>query len=391
MVPEGWSQRRLGEFMSFKNGMNTEKSQYGSGEKFINVMDVFKNDTITKSKIIGAVQATEKQLVEYGVKYGDVLFNRTSETFDEIAMSAVYVDDASVTFGGFVIRGRPSQKVILPDYSIYAFQASDFRRQAIRFGQGAVRSNIGQKDLARVSIALPPIREQAKIAKLLSTWDKVIGIAERLLANSEKQKKALMQQLLTGNKRLPQFSSKWTDGVIQDVANITKGKALGSKDLSPGIFPVIAGGKTSPYTHSAYTHENAITVSASGAYAGYVAFHPYKIWASDCSVITNRKNSSIRFLYFWLQHNQKKIYSLQSGGAQPHVYSKDIASLKIAFPPLKEQESIAAIIETSAKECDLLKTELERLKQEKKALMQQLLTGKRRVNVSTTAKEACSA
>lgn len=121
MVPKGWEKNSLDSLFEFKNGLNTEKEQYGNGYKFVNVMDVFRNDILTESKIIGRVQVTDKQLEGYQLKYGDVLFNRTSETFDEIAIAAIYLDNAIATFGGFVIRARPKGNQIDPAYSVFCF------------------------------------------------------------------------------------------------------------------------------------------------------------------------------------------------------------------------------------------------------------------------------
>ncbi len=389
-MPEGWEQFTLGEFMDFKNGLNTDKSQYGSGIKFVNVMDVFGNDFLTQEIIVGRVQVPEKKLQENLLQYGDILLNRTSETFDEIAMSSTYLDSAPATFGGFVIRGRDRKNKLLPNFSVYAFQSSLFRQQVIRLGQGAVRANIGQKDLSKVILPVPPKAEQKKIAQILSTWDKAITTTEQLLANSQQQKKALMQQLLTGQKRLlgengVRFSGEWKHGLLKDIANVAKGKALSSKNLIEGDYPVIAGGKISPYTHNDFTHEYSITVSASGAYAGYVSFHPYKFWASDCSVVRAKSSANTLFIYQLLSYLQDKIYSLQSGGAQPHIYPKDLQTLKISYPCLAEQEAIASALTQVDSYIKLSQRKTEHLKAEKKALMQQLLTGKRRVKVDEDA------
>lgn len=390
MLPRAWVSCHLGDFMDFKNGLNADKSQYGHGLKFVNVMDVFGNDILTEDKIIGRVNVAEGQLEANLLKFGDVLFNRTSETFDEIAMSAVYLDDKPAVFGGFVIRARPNDGVLAPEYSVYLFQSSEFRGQVIKLGQGAVRANIGQKDLVKVKVLIPPFSEQKKIAQILSTWDKAITTTEQLLANSQQQKKALMQQLLTGKKRLldkngVRFGGEWKNGHLSDLGKITKGKALSSKDLIDGDYPVIAGGKSSPYNHRDFTHENVITVSASGAYAGYVAYHPYKLWASDCSVVIGKANSDICFVYQLMSHMQPKIYSLQSGGAQPHVYPKDLEVLRTNIPPLEEQQKIAVVLSAADQEISVLQQKLDALKQEKKALMQQLLTGKRRVRIDEAA------
>lgn len=385
MVPEGWELLTLGQLYEFKNGLNADKASYGHGVPFVNVMDIFAADQLSASSLRGTVAASEKTMREFSVNSGDVLFNRTSEIAKEIAFSAVYQDTQPAVFGGFVIRGRPKSDSIDIDYSRYLFKSTSFRKEAIKACQGAVRANISQKDLAKIEMRIPPLPEQKKIAQILSTWDQAITATERLLENSQQRKKGLMQQLLTGRKRLPGFEGEWEDGHLKDIAAISKGKALSSKDLEDGVFPVVAGGKTSPYTHKTYTHDHAITVSASGAYAGYVAYHEYKFWASDCSVVEASEESNIEFLYHLMTWNQQRIYALQSGGAQPHVYPKDLHAIRVLIPSKKEQQAIANILTTASKETEQLQNRVNRLKQEKKALMQQLLTGKRRVNVDTEA------
>lgn len=275
-------------------------------------------------------------------------------------------------------------------FVFYKLQSEVVQRSIIQLAGGSTFSRINLADIRKLKLNLPPLPEQKKIAKILSTWDKAISTTEQLLANSLQQKKALMQQLLTGKKRMldnngVRFSGEWKHGHLSDLGKIAKGKALSSKDLIDGDYPVIAGGKSSPYNHRDYTHENVITVSASGAYAGYVAYHPYKLWASDCSVVMGKSNSNIGFIYQLMSHTQSKIYSLQSGGAQPHVYPKDLEVLRVSIPPIDEQQKIAAVLSTADQEISALQQKLDALKQEKKALMQQLLTGKRRVKVEEAA------
>lgn len=279
--------------------------------------------------------------------------------------------------------------VLHPDYEVdyyYQFLVSQYENIREMANSGG-QENLSGGIVKSIQVPVPPLPEQKKIAQILCTWDKAITTAEQLLANSQQQKKALMQQLLTGKKRLldqngVRFSGEWKHGHLSDLGKITKGKALSSKDLLNGDYPVIAGGKSSPYNHRDFTHENVITVSASGAYAGYVAYHPYKLWASDCSVVIDKANSDICFIYQLMSHMQSKIYSLQSGGAQPHVYPKDLEVLRVSIPPLAEQQKIAAVLSTADQKISALQQKLDALKQEKKALMQQLLTGKRRVLVS---------
>jgi type I restriction enzyme S subunit len=102
-----WGKKKLGDLLEFKNGINASKEQYGSGYKFINVLDILNNDFITHDKIIGSVNVDEETVNKYPVNFGDILFQRSSETQEEVGTANVYIDkDNTATFGGFVIRGK---------------------------------------------------------------------------------------------------------------------------------------------------------------------------------------------------------------------------------------------------------------------------------------------
>ena len=233
-------------------------------------------------------------------------------------------------------------------------------------------------DLVRsVTVAAPPLPEQNRIVSVLQTWDSGIEKLKQKIAIKKEIKKGLMQELLTGKKRLPGFGDKWKEMKLAKFISIKKGKALSSKDLIPGDYPVIAGGKSSPYSHANYCAENAITVSASGAYAGYVAYHDYKFWGSDCSIIENLDNiSDVHFIKHFLFFKQERIYQLQTGGAQPHIYPKDLETMKVRLPiNLKEQEAVASILDTSEKEITTLESKLKYWQEQKKYLLNNLVTG----------------
>lgn len=388
MVPKGWEKNSLDSLFEFKNGLNTEKEQYGNGYKFVNVMDVFRNDILTESKIIGRVQVTDKQLEGYQLKYGDVLFNRTSETFDEIAIAAIYLDNAIATFGGFVIRARPKGNQIDPAYSVFLFQSKSYRSQVVKLGQGAIRANIGQKDLARVCILVPPLAEQKKIAQILSTWDKAISVTEKLLTNSQQQKKALMQQLLTGKKRLldergGRYGGEWHRaelGAVLDYMQPTP-YLVDSTDYNDSYsIPVLTAGKSFIL---GYTNEEhgiyhaplpAIIFDDFTTDSKFVDFE-FKAKSSAMKILTAKKGVSAKYIFEAMQMLKFKI-----GGHQRHwisIYS----NLVIPIPDAKEQQKIAAVLSAADAEISTLEKKLACLKDEKKALMQQLLTGKCRVKI----------
>jgi type I restriction enzyme S subunit len=382
MVPKGWNTKPLADIVK-------EKISYGIVQAGPHIPDGI--PYIKSSDIRGSINPEELQRTskEIHFKYrrssvhpGDIVFSLRGN----IGESSIVPDslpEANLTQGTarISVSGEHCNR-----FYYYQLSSEKLLNRINALSKGSTFKEISLEELRKVNVLCAPLPEQKKIAQILSTWDKAITTTEQLLANSQQQKNALMQQLLTGEKRLldnngVRFSGEWKHGDLSDLGKITKGKALSSKDLIDGDYPVIAGGKSSPYNHRDFTHENVITVSASGAYAGYVAYHPYKLWASDCSVVIGKTNSDICFIYQLMLYMQSKIYSLQSGGAQPHVYPKDLEVLRVRIPPLEEQQKIAAVLSITDQENAVLQQTLDTLKQEKKALMQQLLTGKRRVRV----------
>src|SRR5690625_4223486 len=240
IIPEDWEVKGLDSLFTFKNGLNADRTRYGKGVKFINVMEVIYSNSISPQDIPGTIEISEAQKKLYKVEYGDIVFNRTSETPEEVGLSAVYLGTEEVVFGGFVIRAKPRNKAINTLFKKYGFRSSPVRRQIIQRGQGAVRSNIGQKDLATVKIILPPLPEQKAIADCLSTWDRGIEKLTALIDAKKEQKKGLMQKLLTGSLRLRSatgepFDGEWKEVIVNELADVYDGTHQTPNYVDEGI------------------------------------------------------------------------------------------------------------------------------------------------------------
>ena len=225
-------------------------------------------------------------------------------------------------------------------------------------------------------------KEQNRIATALSDVDNLISTLENLIEKKRNIKQGVMQELLSGKRRLPGFKDEWVNAKIVDITGkIKRGQTLKSEEFCYGAVPVIAGGKQYAGYHNVANHDNrTITISGSGASAGYVMLHNKPIFATDCSVIDDNNNFSIDYLYYCLSNIQEYIYSLQTGGAQPHVYPRDIENIDIYIPKdKKEQESIAKVFSDMDSEISILEERLEKYKALKQGMMQQLLTGKIRL------------
>ena len=173
-------------------------------------------------------------------------------------------------------------------------------------------------------------------------------------------------------------STEYENISLRSIAHIVKGNALSSSDVEDGNIPVVAGGQTSPYSHNQANYEgNVITVSASGAYSGYVWYHDYPIYATDCCVVFSKDESRFmtRYLFEVLKLQQNGIYRLQTGAAQPHVYAADLQMLNIPVVPIHKQQEIVnytADIRTRAK---TLQAEGKVILEEAKRKVEQMIIG----------------
>ena len=177
--PVGWITTTLDKLLEFKNGVNADKEKYNSGVKMISVMDILTDSPIYYDKIKGQVDIDKKTLDTYSVTYGDILFQRSSETFEDAGKSNVYLDqDRTATYSGFVIRGKKKA-----DYNPYflneALRIGQVRNQIIRNAAGSQHINVGQDSLAKIIVPLASDAEQSKIAEILMKWDEAIELQKK--------------------------------------------------------------------------------------------------------------------------------------------------------------------------------------------------------------------
>lgn len=245
---------------------------------------------------------------------------------------------------------------------------------------GGTMLHVTKAQMEITEIALPPLSEQRAIAEALSDVDALIAALDALIDKKRAVETAAMQQLLTGCQRLPGFSGEWKTSPLPAVTLIRKGQLMTSISLVPGSVPVIAGGKNPAYFHAeANRTVPCITISASGASAGYVAFHTGPIFASDCSTIEESGAVTVKYAYYSLLNRQETLYGLQTGGAQPHVQPKDLARLEIAYPPVKEQDAIVTVLSDMDAEIAALEARRDKTRHIKTGMMQELLTGRTRL------------
>ena len=190
-----WEKHRLSEYLDFKNGLNPDSKRFGKGIKFISVMDILNNPVITYDCIRASVQATDAEISSFSVENGDILFQRSSETLEDVGRANVYIDDKVAVFGGFVIRGKKKANYD-PLFFRYLLSSPYARKRIIPMGAGAQHFNIGQEGLSKVSLNFPSIEEQTKIASLLLLLDERIATQSKLIEKLESLIKGIAQHCI---------------------------------------------------------------------------------------------------------------------------------------------------------------------------------------------------
>jgi type I restriction enzyme S subunit len=248
---------------------------------------------------------------------------------------------------------------------------------------GSAQQVINLKDLREVIIPTPPLAEQRRIAEVLSNWDRAIETMEALISTARTQKKALIQSLLTGKTRLPGFSGAWATEKLGRLCQISKGEQLGRLAMiDGGTVPVINGGiSASGYTDRANTPGHSITISEGGNSCGFVSLIHQPFWCGGHCYALKDLNIDRSFLFASLKHREAEIMTLRVGSGLPNIQKKALSGIELRVPPRPEQEAIGLCTDMQNREINGLQGQLAALREEKSALMQQLLTGKRRVTI----------
>ena len=189
-----WEEHYLSDYLDFKNGLNPKPERFGKGIRFISVMDILNNAVITNDCIRASVDVSEEELLSFCVENGDILFQRSSETLEDVGRANVYMDNKPAVFGGFVIRGK--KKVEYDPLFFRYLLASPFaRKKIIPMGAGAQHFNIGQEGLNKVKLHFALLDEQKKIARLLSLLDERISTQNKIIEKLESLIKGLNNHL----------------------------------------------------------------------------------------------------------------------------------------------------------------------------------------------------
>jgi type I restriction enzyme S subunit len=419
VIPEDWGTIELGQLLEFKNGLNKSKEYFGSGTTIINYLDVYKYPHLDATHVTGLVKVEKSEQLRYGVKDGDVLFTRTSETVDEIGMSAVvYNPPEGCVFSGFVLRGRflGSKNQVSRQFLGWLLRSSSVRSQIADKASYTTRALTNGKLLGKVIIQIPSFGEQEAIAEVLSDVDAEIESLARRLEKLLNQKQGLSEELLSGRKRLVEPKSigfKQTDvGVIPEdwqvscmdgLVDFKNGRPneanlseLGSVNLITLDSVDISGQLKSRHKRiskgdGSLKPGDLVTVLSTvvsdlnhGNLLGMTDAIPadgeeYALNQRMGRLRTISDGLESRWLRLQLNAARRHFAERAQGTSQKHVYARDFYQLTIPLPSLNEQRAIAEVLSDVDAEIQAVAKLKAKVQAKKEGLMQTLLTGKIRL------------
>ena len=329
-----WEEHTLSEYLEFKNGLNPDAKRIGSGLPFISVMDILSEGVINYDNIRGKVNATEKEIECFGVKDGDLLFQRSSETLEDVGRANVYMDNRTAIYGGFVIRGRKIGNYD-PLFFKYLLATPLARKRTCRMGAGAQHFNIGQEGLSKISLYFPSIEEQRKIAEFLSLIDERIATQNKIIEKLQSLIKGLAVALTTKEK---------ANIAISQCLECHSSTLQESEVLSSGLCKVFGANGLVGYKDVPQMNGDAILVIKDGSGVGTVSYAQGKFSViGTLNYLTVIGNNDLRYLYFALSVFNFQPY--KTGMAIPHIYFKDYGKAKIYCPSLAEQKRVANVLD----------------------------------------------
>ena len=399
-IPKDWKRVKLSDVMKVRQGLQIAISERltsptSTSKEYITIQSIKKTDQVREY-----VEAPSQRVI---CSKDDVLMTRTGNT-------GIVVTGVEGAFHNNFFLMDFDKNRINTTFLVNYLRSPRIQHLILTKAGASTIPDLNHKDFYSIEFPLAPILEQQKIAKILSTWDKAISTTERLIDNSTQQKKALMQQLLTGKKRLlddegERFEGEWDWVDLEDVCDVKGGKRLpkgnalseaktsnpyirvadmymGGVDLSDikyvpeSIAPLIKN-----YTIS----KDDLFITVAGT-LGIVGKIPNELdganLTENADKLTNIKCDKTFLLYVMMSSIiQRYIEAESTQNAQPKLALARIRGFKVPLPNLEEQQKIAIVLTNADKEIELLEQQLADLQQEKKALMQVLLTGKVRVVV----------
>ena len=384
----------MSRLLRFQNGVNAPAEKYGRGVKFVSVSDIIQNDYVTYDNIVGCVDIDDATLERYSVENGDMVFQRSSETVEDIGRANVYLDNRTATFGGFVIRGKK-----IGEYNPYFFKcllySNEARRKVIRAGAGAQHYNIGQEALSQIYLHFPEMAEQRRIADLLLLVSNRIDAQRKLVELLKKHKRGVIEQIFGRRLDMGKDAEKWDIVELRDLFSKVarrnrdgKVKNVITNSAEFGLIPqrdffdksIAVDGNTDGYyvirTGDFVYNPRKSTYAPFGPFNRYMGKEDGIISPLyTCLVPKGKANAEYLAWYFRSTAWNRYVYDNGSQGARhDRVNMTDdlLFGIPVLLPPIAVQERIANGLNAIDARWSSANKVLAHLEKMKRGLLQQL-------------------
>lgn len=420
-IPGDWEAPEFGDIFSFLKTYSFSREQLSSeattdGIRNIHYGDIhatFENEILDldNEKTIpylndGLINPESFEDENFPVlKEGDLIIADASEDYEGVCdcVELRNVKNVKIVAGLHTFAARTSDEIIALGYRTYSLKHEQVIRELRRIATGTSVYGVSKTNLSKVKIPLPPLPEQKAIAQVLSTADAAIHTTEKLIAQKELRKKWLMQQLLSGKKRLKGFSGEWKEFRFEKLLKVVKRpvkwddnelyKLISVRRRSGGIF----------FREALYGHQIKVK-DLRDAEVGDFLFSKMQIVHGASALVTKEfegakisgsyistvaKDSKLLNMEFFNWYSQLPYFYHQALISSYGVHIEKMTfdfdtflQLEMKLPCIEEQTAIAQVLQAADKEISLLKAKAEKLREQKKGLMQVLLTGKKRLNLN---------
>ena len=394
---DAWEQRKLSDLMTFSNGINAPKENYGTGTKMISVMDILNPLPIKYDNILNSVAVDKKIEDKNKVEKGDLIFVRSSEIVEEVGWAKAYKEDRYALYSGFAIRGKR-----ISSYNAYFIELTlnyANRKEVERRAGGSTRFNVSQEILNSLTVLTPLISEQNQIDLFFTKIDNTIALHQLKLDLLKEQKKGYLQKMFPKNgAKVPElrfagFADDWEERKLSNYITITGGNAWKSSDYSiGGDYLVVTIANVQGQRNINDKIGNKISVADPGKYllkredilvsltgnVGRVSR------MTDIPAVLNQRVGLVKpktkkiddeFLFQVLSNRrfESSMVASGQGAAQANISNNDVLSYELLVPQdVREQSIIAHFFRNFDNAIALHQHKLELLKEKKKGFLQKM-------------------
>ncbi len=381
IIPEDWEVKRLGEISKLYSGGTTKSGNplyYNGTIPFIRSGEISQN----KTELFLTQNGIDNSSAKY-VEKSDILYALYGANSGQCALSKI---NGVINQAILCIRPKADR------YYVMAFLQLNKDHYYNAFLQGG-QGNLSGEIVSNYNIAIPPLPEQQRIVSVLQLWDTAISKQTQLVEKLTLRKRGLMQQLLTGKKRLKGFEGEWKEVKLGEIATFFSGGTPKSSNKSyyNGDIPFIRSGEIDKNKTELFISQEGINnSSAKIVEKGDILYALYGATSGQCSmskiqgainqaILCIRPNANRYFIMSILQLNKENYYNSYLQGGQGNLSGEIVSNYIISIPTNDEQNAIASVLIQADKGIELANKKLTQLQAQKRGLMQVLLTGKKRV------------